>query len=175
MPSASVWPTALKWRLLLKQQHYHWLMVVFKHSGSCSDVLPAEGDEKIRWLGTFSWHFSPSSANSVLCCQAWRSTTLPHQIFSYQCILPGHTAEVAIVQALDWIYSFTFTFLLNNDSAIRESGTYLKILTGGPNTDTSEYLKVDITGFKDKSQSLSSLSYQYVGSPRGLHRHARLS
>lgn len=47
------------------------------------------------------------------------------------------------------------------------------MLKGRTNIDTHEYLKVDIMGFKDKS--LSYLSYQNVGSPGGLHRHARLS
>lgn len=41
----------------------------------------------------------------------------------------------------------------------------LKTLKGGTNTNTSECLKIHITDFKDKRQSLSSLSYQYVGSP----------
>lgn len=76
---------------------------------------------------------------------------------------------------LNLLFDFFFPFSLSNDSAIKERGISLKILKGRTNTDRSESLKVNIMGFKDKSQSLSSLSYQNAGSPRGLHRHARLS
>lgn len=76
---------------------------------------------------------------------------------------------------LHLLSDFFFSFLLSSDSAIKESGISPKILKGRANTDRSEYLKVNIMGFKGKSQSLFSLSYQNAGSPRGLHRHPRLS